>query len=389
MASYTNNWNSRQELFRTMPLRSFLVFCLAVACTFAAIGIVNDLFDLEHSDGKRLLAKALTTSSFAVLWVLFIHRRTPKVVLGALAALQILWLIASPRLFPPVEHVLTPEDWKTHVALHGFLLIVFILFSYGWFGTFFQMEGKRYFAAHTEIELASRIQRQLVPPIALNTENLEIHGLSIPSGTVGGDLIDAVEENGAVCACVADVAGHGVAAGVLMSMVKTAMRMYFTTKPLPTEGVLEVLNDTLTPLTDPSSYATFAYLLIQPDMRLSYSVAAHLPLFHFQRKDDAVVRHSVENLPLAMFPDIKYETGSIDFQPGDILAIVTDGLTEVFDSHDRELGDSYIASALTRLSTIPLSRISENIFGSANAYGKATDDQTLLLVRRREQGQDA
>jgi serine phosphatase RsbU (regulator of sigma subunit) len=90
-----------------------------------------------------------------------------------------------------------------------------------------------------------------------------------------------------------------------------------------------------------------------------------------------------------MFPNIKYETGSIDFQPGDILAIVTDGLTEVFDSRDRELGDSYIASALTRLATLPLQKITESIFGSANAYGKATDDQTLLLVRRREQGQDA
>jgi hypothetical protein len=80
-------------------------------------------------------------------------------MLALLAVAQILWLVASARLFPPVEHVLTLEDWKTHVALHGFLLIVLILFSYGWFGTFFQMEGKRDFAAHTEIELASRIRR--------------------------------------------------------------------------------------------------------------------------------------------------------------------------------------------------------------------------------------
>lgn len=46
------------------------------------------------------------------------------------------------------------------------------------------------------------------------------------------------------------------------------------------------------------------------------------------------------------FANTKYQTGTIDFQPGDILAIVTDGLTEVFDLHDRELGDRYIESAL-------------------------------------------
>jgi hypothetical protein len=214
MASYTNTWNSRQDLFRTMPLRSFLVFCLAVGCTFAAIRVVNDLFDLEHSDSKHLLAKVLTTFSFAVLWVLFVHRRMPKVVLAFLAAAQILWLLASARLFPPVEHVLTPQDWKTHVANprlsadRPYFVQLRMVRHVSLNG------GKRYFAAHTGIELASRIQRQLVPPIALTTENLEIYGLSIPSGTVGGDLIDAIEENGVVCACVADVAGHGVAAGV-------------------------------------------------------------------------------------------------------------------------------------------------------------------------------
>jgi sigma-B regulation protein RsbU (phosphoserine phosphatase) len=365
-----------------MPLRSFFVFCLAVAFTFAAIGVVSDLFDLEYSDGKHLFARALTTSSFAVLWVFFIHKRMPKVVWGALGAAQILWLISSARLFPPAERVLTPEALRTQIALHGFLLIVLILFSYGWFGLFFQMEGRRYFAAHTESELASRIQRQLVPPITLNTESLEIYGLSIPSGTVGGDLIDAIDVKGAVCAYVADVAGHGVGAGVLMSMVKTAMRMHFAVNPLAVNGLLEAMNNILTPMTDQSAYATFAYLLVQPDMRLNYSVAAHLPLFHFQRHNGAVVRHSVENLPLAMFPNTKFETANIDFQRGDILAIVTDGLTEVFDSHDRELGDSYIEGALTHLAALPLPAISASIFGSARKHGKATDDQTLLLVRR-------
>jgi hypothetical protein len=227
--SYINIWKARRSIFRSMPLRSFLTFCLAVACTFAAIGVVNDLFELQRSDLKHLVLKILTTSGFAVLWVLFIHRRAPKVLLG-LAVAQVLWLIASARLLPPATRVLTSQEWQTNVALHGLLIIVFILLSHGWFGTFFQMEGKRYFAAHTEIELASRIQQQLVPLVELSTEHLEIYGVSIPSGAVGGDLIDAVEANGLVCACVVDVAGHGVAAGVLMSMVKTAVRMHFHDK---------------------------------------------------------------------------------------------------------------------------------------------------------------
>jgi hypothetical protein len=136
MASYTNTWNSRQDLFRTMPLRSFLVFCLAVGCTFAAIRVVNDLFDLEHSDSKHLLAKVLTTFSFAVLWVCSFIGECPKLY----------WPFSRPRKFYGCLRLRgcsrrssmssLPRTGRPMSQIHGFLLIVLILFSYGWFGTF-------------------------------------------------------------------------------------------------------------------------------------------------------------------------------------------------------------------------------------------------------------
>jgi hypothetical protein len=64
-----SSWNARQEIFSTMPLRSFVAFCFAVACTFAAIGVVNDLFELEHSDVRHMILKVLATAGFAVLWL--------------------------------------------------------------------------------------------------------------------------------------------------------------------------------------------------------------------------------------------------------------------------------------------------------------------------------
>jgi serine phosphatase RsbU (regulator of sigma subunit) len=317
---------------------------------------------------------------------MILHRRMTRRLFIAsatiLAIVQTAWLMISPRIFPPLQHTFTAEQWRTHVDLHGLLIMGLILFSYGWFGTFFQMEGKRFFAAHTEIELASRIQQQLVPPIELKTGNVETYGISIPSGTVGGDLIDVVEADGFVCAYVADVAGHGVAAGVLMSMVKTAVRMHFMAKPPSGEGLLEAVNNTLTPLTETSAYATFVYLLISPEAQVTYSVAAHSPIFHFQRSSGTVVRLSVENVPVAMFANTQFHTGTLDFQPEDILAIVTDGLTEVFDSKEKELGEIYIETTLTRLASLPLSEIANGIFKSAKKFGKIADDQTLLLVRR-------
>jgi sigma-B regulation protein RsbU (phosphoserine phosphatase) len=297
---------------------------------------------------------------------------------------QTAWLIALTRIFPPLHRTFTSEEWRTHVDIHALLIIGLILFSYGWFGTFFQMEGKRYFAAHTEIELASRIQKRLVPSIDLKEGNIEAYGISIPSGTIGGDLIDIVKADDFVCAYVADVAGHGVAAGVLMSMVKTAVRMHFMSGPSNRYGLLEAVNNTLAPLTETAAYATFAYLLISPQAQVSYSVAAHPPIFHFHRSTGVVARHAVENLPVAMFPDTRFQTADIDFRVGDILAIVTDGLTEVFDSREKELGESHIERALIQFASFPLPAISDGIFKSARHFGMTSDDQTLLLVRRTD-----
>ena len=91
-----------------------------------------------------------------------------------LAVAQLLWLVASTRLLPAPHQILSASEWRTRVVFHGFMIIVFVLFSDGWFGTFFRMEGKRYFAAHTEIELASRIQVQLVSPVEMRTRDFEI-----------------------------------------------------------------------------------------------------------------------------------------------------------------------------------------------------------------------
>ena len=374
-------WIVREEIFRTMPARSFATFCLAVAFTFAAIGVVNDLFDLEHSDTAKLASKIVSTSSFAVVWVLLVYRRSLGPII-LVAALQVTWLILAPHLSPPRNNVFTSSEWRAHVAVHAGLIIVFVLFSYGWFGTFFRIEGRRYYAAHTEIELASRIQQQLVPPIAINESEVEVFGISMPSGSVGGDLIDALTVDGFLFAYAADVAGHGVAAGVLMSMVKTAVHMHIKTNCPPGEGLLEAVNCALAPLTGPASYATFAYVMIDPDKRVTYSAAGHPPMFHLQ--GDVVSRHSIENLPLAMFLGTSYETVGINFEHGDILAIVTDGLTEVFDSKRRELGDSYISNILMRLSSRPLQEISDEIFQTARRFGKVTDDQSMLLVRRND-----
>ena len=237
------------------------------------------------------------------------------------------------------------------------------------------------FAAHTQIKLAADIQRKLVPPVAMQFNDFEFYGLSIPSGTVGGDLLDVITNQNSFLAYVADVAGHGVPAGVLMSMVKSGVRMRVRSLGVDDEGLLQALNSTLQPLTSPNTYATFAYVAGAGDGRMSYSLAGHLPVPHFQKAESKVARCEIQNFPIAMFPLVRYDGGTLTCERGDIVALITDGLTEVFDKLGNELGIEHVERSLIEYHLKPLPEIAAEIMRECESFGVISDDRTLLLLR--------
>jgi phosphoserine phosphatase RsbU/P len=137
----------------------------------------------------------------------------------------------------------------------------------------------------------------------------------------------------------------------------------------------------LQPLTSPNVYATFAYIAGDGDSQLRFSLAGHLPIFHLQFAKRHAQLCRVENLPLGMFADARYQTATIECRPGDLLAMITDGLTEVFDREGRELGWKHLENTLADCAGEPLPEIASRIIRTSEAFGPITDDRTLLLVR--------
>ena len=85
-----------------------------------------------------------------------------------------------------------------------------------------------------------------------------------------------------------------------------------------------------------------------------------------------------------MFEGFDYQSASLDCAPGDLLALITDGLTEVFDARDRELGMDAVKRLLAAAAARPLTEIADGILAAARAHGAQIDDQTLLLIRRQQ-----
>lgn len=89
----------------------------------------------------------------------------------------------------------------------------------------------------------------------------------------------------------------------------------------------------------------------------------------------------MEQLPIALFPAVKFQSAMIAVEPGDLLAVVSDGLPEVMNARDEEFGPEALGRAVVRTATKPLLEIVDRLVEEIARFGSQQDDQTVLLVR--------
>jgi len=255
--------------------------------------------------------------------------------------------------------------------------IAALMGGYSLFIHFINSSASRYLRVRTEIDLARDIHRVLVPPIDCRIGSVEFYGWSFASGEVGGDLVDVVEDGDGWLGYVADVSGHGVASGVVMGMFKSALRARrLAGASLP--ALLTDVNSVLIPLKPAASFVTVA-AVHGCGTRIECAVAGHHPILRV--RDGKADLLTSPQLAIGMFPDVTYDAHSIDWQPGDLLALVTDGLIEVFDAQDRELGLAGAGRVLVENHHRPLAEIADRLLAQARQHGPQLDDQTVLLIR--------
>src|SRR5208283_3595024 len=172
--------------------------------------------------------------------------------------------------------------------------------SYAFFLTFIQKEGIQHVQALTELSIAHRIQERLVPTVKLSAGSFEVYGHSRPSAQVGGDSMAIVERGGAFYAYIADVSGHGLQSGLLMSMLVSSLRTAMSDAP-PIAAVLERVNAVLPEVKEASMYATFGGVRISAASTAEGILAGHPPLLHYRAARREVVEAGEPQLPLGLF----------------------------------------------------------------------------------------
>ena len=374
--------HSLQQLVRTLPFRSLIPLALAIGALFAVLGPVTDI-----TKGGRLAAPALVQTTvfsgvIAVAYAFASLRRNFR-LLTALGCLSVAWAVLVPRGYLGDYPFLPVELRPARLSHDGSAILLLMLASYMCFLWFLNGTAARYLRVRAEMELAHQIHQVLVPKIETHIGAFEFYGFSAPSGEVGGDLVDVVSdissERGNWFGYVADVSGHGVSSGVVMGMFKSALRMRLRHDGT-IASLLGDLNAVLLPLKNSAMYVTVSCARGRDDGALEYAVAGHLPILRI--RDGRVDEITTPQIPIGMFEDYEFVSASIECAPGDLFVLMTDGLIEVFDAADRELGLDAVKALLAPSATRPLRETADAIVAKARSHGAQLDDQTLLLIRR-------
>jgi serine phosphatase RsbU (regulator of sigma subunit) len=299
------------------------------------------------------------------------------------------WIAGSRLLSEAMRHF--PLEMTHPSVEHGVktATVACIILSIGacaFFMLFIQNEGRHAIRMQTELAIAQSIQQTLVPVVDWRSSNMEIYGVSAPSAEVGGDLVDVVPlPDGSVFAYVADVAGHGLPAGILMGMIKTAVRTQLFDLPSPT-AVFERLNEVLPAVKEPHMYATCTALRIHTSAsgnfcRIEYAIAGQPAMLHASSSANAVARLEDQQLPLGLLAGPPYRGHSLELQPGDVLLVATDGILEATNKTGDEFGLERLEAVLSENRSQPLAALAEKIHEALSASYSQDDDQSLLLVR--------
>ncbi len=252
------------------------------------------------------------------------------------------------------------------------------------------ISGKQY---EEELALARRVQRDLFPRDGVSASNLEFAARFIPSRQVGGDLYDIFEtDDRGVAILLGDVSGKGLSAALLMGVVQGAVRTSSDTG-LAThhEYAAERLNHLLCMKTARERFVSLFWCYLNPEgNRLSYINAGHLPAVlvrqRFGRAD--IWRLEQGGGPvLGVLPGARYRQAEVDIEPGDLLVIFSDGVSEAANAEGAEFGEDGIVESVKRVWQNSAAGVCDGILADVRKFlgdQPPHDDQTLLVVRLQQ-----
>jgi serine phosphatase RsbU (regulator of sigma subunit)/pSer/pThr/pTyr-binding forkhead associated (FHA) protein len=240
-----------------------------------------------------------------------------------------------------------------------------------------------------ELSIAREIQQALVPQGLQDYPHFSITGVYRPCDEVGGDYFDVFPmPDGRIALLIADVAGKGLGAALLTTMLRGALSgMTLGVDPVK---VFNHLNKFLCDRAAVGRCATMFFGALGADGALEFVRAGH-PSPLLLRQGEVSELYSTGSFPIGLVENETFTSSHIQLEPGDTLLLYTDGVTEA-ENKDRNLfQDGLLKETLGEHRDSPLKTLLDGILSAVEKFtggASQSDDVTLLVVRYRGPGED-
>jgi sigma-B regulation protein RsbU (phosphoserine phosphatase) len=236
-----------------------------------------------------------------------------------------------------------------------------------------------------DLELAAQVQRLFLPVGKPSIAGLEIAGMMQSARGVSGDYYDYIPIDGhTIQLVVADVAGKGVPAALLMSATAAAMQLE-ANHDRNIREIVGRLNTSIHSVSDGERYVTLLVAEIDVHERiLKYVNCGHNPALLFRAKTATLTRMNSSCPPIGLFSDETCELTSAHLTDGDVLVFYTDGLIEAANKLGEEFGTKRLSAVMRSNSSLSAESLMLDIFKSAADFcGEVgfDDDVTILVVK--------
>lgn len=237
-----------------------------------------------------------------------------------------------------------------------------------------------------EVNLAREIQMSTLPSEMPEIAGYELHALFLPAGQTGGDTYDLVALGNRLFLLMGDATGHGLGPALSATQMQAMLRVAFRCGVGLAEAYTHVNNQLLEDLPDDRFVTAFMGFLNPSNHSLEYYSGGQGPLLFFHAASGECEWRRPSNVPLGVMEmDTPGEPQTFQFQPGDVLALLSDGIYDYLNDHGAQFGQQRVMQWICDSHHLSAPESGKLLMHSVDAFSAGAaqlDDITAVIVKR-------
>ncbi len=237
-----------------------------------------------------------------------------------------------------------------------------------------------------EVSLAREIQMSTLPTEMPEVPEYDLHGDFLPTDQTGGDMFDIVMLNDQLFLLMGDATGHGFGPALSATQMQAMLRVAFRCGANLDEAYKHVNNQLAEDLPEDRFITAFMGFLDPATHEVQYHSGGQGPILHFKAAEEICEWHKPTNFPVGILEiEDAGEAATIKLEPGDILALLSDGIYEYENLQGMQFGEERVGQLFEYFHRLPMPELSKQLLTALFEHGEGVpqaDDITIVLVRR-------